>query len=228
MPSHLPSVTSTTQAGTLPSSGFHRLHRYYGPLGLPLGTIPFHLRLIGTAFAGRRPPSRVSPVPHHSFAACRLPYPGRVLRGSGPTHAVCCLRPDMTGSASSPFGSSVTGLQRFTRVRPAASLPSSKPYSSLRAFDAPLRRRNLSRRREPATRRTGMLTVAGLPPAGLMQHYDPVGRIVFRTHHARIVRVRRRGSRRGAARHSCVIGTEPGGAWIRGRRSRNTSGIISR
>ncbi len=81
----------------------------------------------------------------------------------------------MTGSAPSPFGAYLTRLQRFTCVRPEALLPSHSTYAPLRAFDAPLRRRHLYPRPEPATRRTGMPTVAGLTPASLEQ--------LLRTHH---------------------------------------------
>ena len=49
--------------------------RYYEPLGLPPGTIPFRHRLIGTAFARRGPPGRVSPVPYLHCSACRPPVP---------------------------------------------------------------------------------------------------------------------------------------------------------
>jgi hypothetical protein len=79
----------------------------------------FTFRLIGTVSAQRGLPSRVSPVPHQTFAACRLPYPGSVLRASGPFRAVSCLRPEMTGSATPPFGSYLTRLQS-SRFRIAA------------------------------------------------------------------------------------------------------------
>src|SRR3989442_2207875 len=149
--------------------------------------MPFRSRLIGTAFARRGPPVRVSPVPHQSFAACPLPYPGGVRRASSLPRAVCCLRRDMTGSTTPPFGSYVTGLQRFTLVGPAALLPLDEAYTPSSAFDAPLRRQDLSRRPEPATRRTGLLTATGLAPAGMGRHRDrlPKGRAAsFRTHHA--------------------------------------------
>lgn len=92
----------------------HHLLRYYEPLGLPSGTVPLRSRLIGPAFARRGPPVRVSPVPHQTLAACPLPYPGSVLRASSLARAVCCLRRDMIGSATPPFGSYLTRLQRFT------------------------------------------------------------------------------------------------------------------
>jgi hypothetical protein len=83
MPSHLPPDTRTTKAGPPRSSGFRHLHRYYGPLGLPLGTAGLHIPLIPAAFAQRGPPRRVSPVPHQAVPTCPLPYPGSVLRLSG-------------------------------------------------------------------------------------------------------------------------------------------------
>ena len=44
---------------------------------------PFRHRLIGTAFARRGPPGRVSPVPHQTVFACPPPYPAGVLHRSG-------------------------------------------------------------------------------------------------------------------------------------------------
>jgi hypothetical protein len=176
MPSHLPPTTSATKVGPLPSDRVSPAFRqYYGPLGLPPGSLTLRTRLIARVFARRRPPGRVSPVPHQTVAACRLPYPGRILCATGYPRTVCCLRRDMTGSAPPPFGSHLTRLQRFTHVRPTAWLPSSRPYGPLRAFDAPLNLWDLPLRPEPATRRTGLLTVTGLPPASLGQ--------LPRTHH---------------------------------------------
>ena len=170
MPSPVPPLGSATEAEPLPSSGFHRLLRYYEPRGLPPDSQTFRTRLIAWVFARRGRPGRVSPVPYQPFATCRPPYPDGVLRRiSGAASAVCCLRLDMTGSAPAPFGVNLTGLQRFIAVRPAASLPSRQPYGHRRALDAPLRRRDLSPRPEPAIRRTGLPTVTGLTPAGLVQ-----------------------------------------------------------
>jgi len=83
--------------------GRHR-RRYYVPLGLPLRTTSLHLRLIDVAFARRAPQSRASPVPYQTFTTCPLPYSEGVLHASGHTRAVCCLRRDMIGSATPPFG----------------------------------------------------------------------------------------------------------------------------
>ena len=178
MPSRLPPVTGTTKVRPSPSSGFHRLHRYYEPLGLPLGTTPLRLRLIGAAFAQRGPPRRVSPVPHQAFLTCPLPYPGSVLRPSVLGRSLLpSPRHDRLGH-STLSGSYLTRLQssRF-RIGPASSLPHPEPYGPARAFDAPLRTEDLASTPEPATRRSA-LTAAGLAPAGLLQHRPhPHGRV---------------------------------------------------
>src|SRR3954470_20476908 len=84
MPSRLPPYTSTTKAGPLPSFGLvGRRQQYYEPLGLPPSTIPLRHRLIGTAFARRGPPGRVSPVPYQAVLTCPPPYPVDVLHPSG-------------------------------------------------------------------------------------------------------------------------------------------------
>jgi hypothetical protein len=126
MPSRLPPYASMTKAGSLPSSGLlDRRHRYYGPLGLPPSTVPFHLRLIGTAFARRgcrdgsllfRIRLCLRALLHTPEASCILPEL---------TDAVCCLRRDMSGSANlSLSGAYVSGLQGSLHVGPANSLPS--------------------------------------------------------------------------------------------------------
>src|SRR5271170_1237485 len=71
--------------------------------------------------------------------------------------AVSCLRPVMTGSAASPFGFFYHGAAKFTLFAfgPLVCSPRLQPYGCSRAFDAPLRRRPLKRRLEPATRRSG-------------------------------------------------------------------------
>lgn len=180
---HAPARTplhTVTEAGPLPSTDFHRLPQYYEPLGLPPNSLTLRTRLIARVFARRQPLGRVSPVPYLSVDTCRLPYPGGVLRRiSESPDAVCCLRPDMMGSAPSPFGFYLTRLQRFTNARPAALLPTHEPYGSRQALDVPLRRRDLSPRPEPATRRLGRLTATGLTPARLIQ--------LLRTHQAWIL-----------------------------------------
>ena len=171
MPSRLPPDSGTTKAGPSRSSGFHRLRRYYGPLGLPLDTARFRLRLISAAFARRGPSRRVSPVPHQAMPTCRLPYPGSVLRLSGCRSAVCCLRPDMTGSATSPFGFISHGAAKFTlshSARRFASLTrgptTSAGLSTLRLDGA------ISGDAWSLLRGAPALTAAGLPPASLTQH----------------------------------------------------------
>ena len=127
MPSRLPPYTGTTKAGSLPSSGLlDRRRRYYEPLGLPPSTIPFRHRLIGTAFARRGPPGRVSPVPYQAVLTCPPPYPVGVLHPSG-SHG-CSLLPspwhERLGHPSLS-GSYVTRLQGSLRcwARQLASLP---------------------------------------------------------------------------------------------------------
>jgi len=114
------------------------LQRYYEPLGLPPGTAPFRLRLIGAAFArrGRRGGSLLF-RPRLSLRAV-FPTPGVSCAPPVLARAVCCLRRDMTGSATPPFGADVTGLQSSLDVRPASLLPSRRPYGLRRALDAPL------------------------------------------------------------------------------------------
>ena len=157
MPSRLPPYTGTTKAGSLPSSGLvDRRQRYYEPLGLPPSTIPFRHRLIGTAFARRGPPGRVSPVPYQAVFTCPPPYPVGVLHPSG-SHG-CSLLPspwhERLGHPSLS-GSYVTRLQGSLYVGPANLLPSQRPYGLLRAFDIPLGRQALARHPGPATRRSG-------------------------------------------------------------------------
>ena len=58
----------------------------------------------------------------------------------------------MIGSAyPSLSGAYVSGLQGSLDTGPTASLPARRPYSRRRALDAPLGRRDLARRLEPAT-----------------------------------------------------------------------------
>ena len=160
MPSHLPPRASVTKAGPLPSTGITRLQRYYEPLGLPPNSAPFRTRLIGAVFAGRRRSGRASPVPCRAVAACSPPYPGDVLHPSG--SAGCSLLPsprhDRLGHPSLS-GAHVSGLQGLLQAGPAALLPSfgldRDRTLPNRAFDAPLGRRDLARRLEPATRLSG-------------------------------------------------------------------------
>ena len=169
-------IPGATKAGPLPSGKVlvPSHHRYYEPLGLPPRTVTLRHPLIATAFARRGPPGRVSPGPHQAFATCPLPYPEGVLRISGPSHpAVCCLRRDMIGSATLPFGTYLTRRQRFTHVGPAALLPLSGPYRPSRLLTLRSSGRISPDARSLLHGAPGVLTVAGLAPAGLVQHRDP-------------------------------------------------------
>ena len=74
-----------------------------------------------------------------------------------PPRAVCCLRRDMIGSATPPFGFLSHEAAKFTLSHWARRFaPLARGHTaSRRAFDAPLRRADLSSRPEPATRRSG-------------------------------------------------------------------------
>src|SRR5206468_3562512 len=84
------------------------LPRYYGLLGLPLGTVAFRLPPYRSGYPLEGPPRRVSPVPLPAPSHIPSPIPrGSPARGfleAGPPSsgfAVCCLRREMLGSASS-------------------------------------------------------------------------------------------------------------------------------
>ncbi len=83
-----------TKAGPLPSGGVLAAHRqqYYEPLGLPPGTNPFHLRLIGTASpdVGDRGGSLLFRV-------------GLSLRASLNTPGTSCTHPDLLQVQSVAF-----------------------------------------------------------------------------------------------------------------------------
>lgn len=116
--------TSAQPSRVLPSSSLIDRHqRYYEPLGLPPSTIPFHHRLIGTAFARRGLPGRVSPVPYQAVWTCPPPYPVGVLHPFRFQDAVCCLRRGMSDSAyPSPFGFLCHEAARFIfRLGPTRS-----------------------------------------------------------------------------------------------------------
>ena len=157
MPLRLPPDSGTTKAGSLPSTGFHRRLRYYEPLGLPPGTVPFRHRLIGTATAQRGPPGRVSPVPHQAVLACSPPYPVGVLHPSGSRR--CSLLPSSWHERlghPSLSGSYVTRLQGspFDWARQLASLPATlQPPEGFRRSAWTIRLSTDPP--EPATRRTG-------------------------------------------------------------------------
>jgi hypothetical protein len=158
MPLRLPPYADTTKAGSLPSSGlFDQRRQYYEPLGLPPSTVPLRHRLIGTAFARRGPPGRVSPVPYQAVLTCPPPYPVGVLHPFRLQDAVCCLRRGMSDSACpSPFGFLCHEAARFTfRLGPSTCFPLSdrmatKGLSTSRSDDPAL-----ADLPGPATRRSG-------------------------------------------------------------------------
>ncbi len=136
---------------------FDRRQRYYEPLGLPPSTIPFRHRLIGTAFARRGPPGRVSPVPYQAVLTCPPPYPVGVLQPSGSRG--CSLLPsswDERLGHPSLSGFYVTRLQGspFDWARQLASL--SVTLRSPQGFRRSAQTISLSTDPpEPATRRSG-------------------------------------------------------------------------
>jgi hypothetical protein len=193
MPLRLPPYADTTKAGSLPSSGLVGRHqRYYEPLGLPPGTIPFRRRLIGTAFVRRGPPGRVSPVPYQAVLTCPPPYPVGVLHPFRLQDAVCCLRRGMIGSAyPSLSGSYVTRLQGspFDWARQLASSPAALQPPG--GFRHPAWTSRLSPLIRDLLRDAPALIATGLPPASLIQH-DSSRRQIFQD--APLVGLRRGGA----------------------------------
>jgi hypothetical protein len=167
MPSHLPPYARTTKAGPSRSSGFRRLHRYYEPLGLPLDTAGLHIPPTWAAEEGL--PSSAPGCPCVLASLPReCPAP---LRDS--LSAVCCLHPEMTGSATPPFGFLSHEAAKFTlphwarRVAPLVASPSAPTGLSTLRSDAAL-----SGVTRSLLRGAPALTAAGLAPASLMQHLD--------------------------------------------------------
>ena len=144
-------VSSVTKAGVLPSRRVLRRgdQRYYEPLGLPLRTPRFRLRLIRARLPRRRRRRRVSRVPHVSLSACCSPYPGETRRAylSGTWRIEHGLRRDMTGSALALF--ICRGCRIHFMLRPALLLPPQRLLTS-RSGHA-----DLSTNLGPATRRSG-------------------------------------------------------------------------
>jgi len=176
MPSRLPPFAGVTQAGSLPSDAVvvGALDGTTDPsdclstrcrfaLGLstpPLpdvggrgGSLLFRAELSPRARLRTPEPSCTAFV---RSASTLLPHAATRISAEC-SDAVCCLRRDMTGSASSPFRALISRGCKASRFRigPAASLPTTKDRSLVRALDAPLRRRHLCRRPEPATWCTG-------------------------------------------------------------------------
>jgi len=190
MPSRLPPLrTYQSRAPSLTWRSGRHLLRYYGLLGLPPGTVPLRLRLIGTAFARRRPPGRVSPVPHQAVTACPPPYPGSVLHPSGPVRLDllaargywdprgslgCSLLPSPRRDRLGRYSLSVvyiTGLQgSHFRIGPVVLLPSAWDRTIPRGLSMLRSGEGISPPTRSLLHGAPALTVAGLTPASLMQH----------------------------------------------------------
>jgi len=138
-----------TTPGTLPSGGVlrRRPHWYYDPLGLPLHRGPTGHRPPGFALPRRGLCRRISRVPCFSLDACCAPYPaGPSGARFGSSRRRCCLRRDMSGSASRLY--ICQGCKLHFMLRPA-SLP---PLAGL--LTSRFGHRGLPRHRRPATRRS--------------------------------------------------------------------------
>ena len=149
-----------TTPRTLPSDGvLRRRHlRYYDPLGLPLHRSRLAISLVASRVPDSRPCRRISRVPCFSFFdACCAPYPAGILDDHfGSSRRECCLRRDMSGSASRL--SICRGCKLHFLLRPA-SLPPVVHGLLTSRFGL----RALARLRRPATRcsdayRDGALT----------------------------------------------------------------------
>ena len=157
-PRTYPQIRARPKQGPLAPAAFTTFVATMGPSDSLSTRRDFTSPLIPAAFARRGPSRRVSPVPHQAVPTCPSSVPRECpapLRDS--LSAVCCLRPDMTGSATPPFGFLSHEAAKFTLLAlgPQVRSPRPKPLDSGRAFDAPLKRRRLRRRPEPATRRSG-------------------------------------------------------------------------
>ena len=187
--------------------GFGPRHRrYYDPLGLPSGAIPFRHRLIRIAFALEGQPVRVSPVPCRAVSTCPPPYPGSVLRRSITSRRSLLPSPrhDRLGR-STLSGFSLTGLQGFTLTHWARglALPPGAIRPRSRTLDTPLGLGDLSPHLGSATRRDGAYRDGTFtrkfgtarPPRS---EKGPRLRAGFRTRHARSVGDGRRRTPKGA------------------------------
>ena len=138
-----------TTPRTLPSDGVLRRHhqRYYDPLGLPLHHSRLAIGLVASCASDLRPCRRISRVPCFSVDACCSPYPAGILDNHfGSSRRGCCLRRDVSGSASRLF--LCRGCKLHFMLRPA-SLP---PIAGLSTSRFGLQ--DLSWLRRPATRRS--------------------------------------------------------------------------
>ena len=186
MPSRLPSMCGTIKAGPLPSGGvlvpalvgttspsdsLPARDRFALGLSAPPspdvgsrgGSLLFRVRPSSHALPNTPGTSCASPDPSASTAS---PHAATTIHAA-PTGAVSCLRREMGGSAIPPFRGHLSRGLRASRIRigPATSLPSAAGDTAVRAFDAPLGRRDLSLRLGPATRRTGAYR-GGTPTRG--------------------------------------------------------------
>jgi len=149
-----PSAFDLTTAGTLPSDRvMPRGHRqYFGPLGLPLRSGRLRLWLIRRALPRRGPRRRVSRVPHRSVHACCAPYPAGAVATFRCRSRQCCLRREMSGSASGLF--ICRGCRLHFMLRPACLLPAVR-LSPRHGLLTPRSGAGVSSRHlGPATRRT--------------------------------------------------------------------------
>ena len=150
-----------------------------------LARTPFRIPLIGVASSDVD--RQVGPL---LFRIRLLPHALLLTPGTSCTRpvipdAVCCLRRDMSGSANpSLSGVYLTGLQGSLDVGPTALLPSQEHCCSLRALDAPLGRRDLAPRLEPATRRSGAYRDGTLTRKSDTARIALRGAVFVRTHHA--------------------------------------------
>src|SRR5580693_3154747 len=119
----LTSAYDVTTAGTLPSRRVVRRgdRRYYDPLGLPLRSARFHLRLIRATSPRRRRRRRASRVPPRSLVACCAPYPAGTPHALRLQRAGRRLRRDVSGSAPGLF--LCRGCRLHLTLRPATLLP---------------------------------------------------------------------------------------------------------
>jgi hypothetical protein len=139
---------SPIEAGALPSRDVlrRRDRRYYGPLGLPLRGCRLRLRLIRRASPRRGLRRRVSRVPRFSLNACCSLYPAGARCALWCSHCGCCLRRDVSGSASGLF--LCRGCRIHLMLRPAFGLPPKRLLTP--RFGVA----DLSADRRPASRRT--------------------------------------------------------------------------
>jgi hypothetical protein len=147
--------SSVTKAGPLPSDRVVRRghRRYYEPLGLPLRSARFRLRLIRATLPRRRRRRRVSRVQRPSLNACCAPYPAWTRRASGLPRTRRGLRRDMSGSAPGLF--LCRGCRLHLMLRPAFLLPAAR-LSPPDGLSTPRSGTEVSLRHlGPATRRSG-------------------------------------------------------------------------